>query len=191
MIPIEFEATFQNINVADLRNKLEGIGAAQVHEEQLLSRVAFNLPTIDSNAFVRVRNEFGKITMTYKSIKGDTIDGQKEVELDIDNFENGIVFLRALGCNEKAYQETKRETWKTGNGVMVTIDTWPFLETFVEIEGENELDVRTISEELGFKWVNAIFDGVTLQYANKYHITKERINDHTPKIMFDMENPFL
>ena len=73
----------------------------------------------------------------------------------------------------------------------MTIDTWPFLETFVEIEGENELEVRNISEQLGFNWGNAIFDGVTLQYANKYHITKERINNQTPKIIFDMENPFL
>ena len=86
--------------------------------------------------------------------------------------------------------ETKRELWKI-NGVDIMIDTWPFLETFIEIEGENEENVRHVSEKLNFNWKDAIFAPVSELYKRKYKISEDRINNNTPKIVFDMKNPFI
>ncbi len=188
---IEYEATFPNIKKEDIRKRLIENNAIIIHNEQLLKRVAFNLPEKNADAFVRVRDEFGKTTMTYKNISGNGIEGQKEIEISIDNFDNGVLILEYIGCKKKSYQETLRETWQMQSGAMVTIDTWPFLESFIEIEGKDEEVVKNTSSLLGFEWDSAIFDSVTIQYSRKYGISKDRINNQTPMIIFDMNNPFL
>lgn len=77
------------------------------------------------------------------------------------------------------------------DGVDVTIDTWPFLEPFVEVEGSSEASVKTVAEQLGFVWSEARFCAVDVLYSEKYLISTERINNQTPKILFEMENPFI
>jgi adenylate cyclase class 2 len=108
----------------------------------------------------------------------------------IDNFEKGEEFLKTLGCKEKAYQETKRELWKLDN-VEICIDTWPFLEPFVEVEGKSENEVKNVSEKLGFDYSKALFCAVSSIYNMKYNISCEVIDNEISKITFDMENPFL
>lgn len=189
MDDIEYEATFTDIDIEKLSEKLNKIGAKNVHERFLMSRIALNLHDNREREWTRVRKEYDSITMTYKNVDPGTIEGQKEVEIQIDSFENGVEILKRIGCIEKAYQENYRETWDL-EGVIITIDEWPFLEPFVEIEGKSEGAVRDISERLGFEWGDAVFDAVTGLYAEKYSISRDRINNQTPKIIFEMENPF-
>jgi len=85
---------------------------------------------------------------------------------------------------------TKREKWILDD-VEVTIDTWPFLETFVEVEGETMPEVQKVSDKLGFIWKEARFVNVTDLYMEKYDITKEQINNLTPRIVFGEDNPFV
>ena len=98
--------------------------------------------------------------------------------------------LTTLGCVQKAYQETKRELW-TLDGVEITIDEWPFLEPFVEVEGESEECVMRVSRKLGFEWKDAKFCAVGTLYAEKYNLLETVINNDTSKIVFDMQNPFV
>jgi adenylate cyclase class 2 len=91
---------------------------------------------------------------------------------------------------QKAYQETLRELWVL-SGVEVTIDTWPFLDPFAEIEGASESIVQEVSEQLGFDWDTAKFCAVDQLYEEKYGVSKNKINNETPRIVFDMINPFL
>jgi len=51
--------------------------------------------------------------------------------------------------------------------------------------------VQDISESLGFDYKEAFFGSVSPLYAKKYNITEDIINNKTPKIIFDMDNPFL
>ena len=71
------------------------------------------------------------------------------------------------------------------------IDIWPFLEPVIEIEGKNEDNVKKVAEKLGFNWNDAIFDSIDYIYSKTYNIPTERINNQTPKITFDMKNPFI
>ncbi len=191
----EYEATFVNIDKDEIREKLKSVGAVLVKPEVLMKRYVFYLPEGHDRpgSFARVSDESDKITMSFKIIiRGGSknIEDQKEICLKIDNFENGVEFLKALDCEEKAYQESKREIWKI-NETEVCIDEWPFLEPFVEIEGPSEQEVKEVSEKLDFDYSQALFCAVGLIYAKKYGIDEGVINNTTPRITFDMENPFV
>jgi len=54
-----------------------------------------------------------------------------------------------------------REVWKR-DGVEATIDTWPGLNPFVEVEAETEEVVQKVSEELGFDFKEAVFGSIDL-----------------------------
>ncbi|MCX6718253.1 MAG: CYTH domain-containing protein [Candidatus Staskawiczbacteria bacterium] len=189
---IEYEATFLNINKGEIREKLEKVGAKLVKSEFMQKRVVFNLPNGHEieGAWLRVRDEDNKITMSLKVVDGEKIENQKEIGLVINDFNAGKEFLEVIGCQKKSYQETKREIWEL-DGVEVCIDEWPFLEPFVEVEGKSEKEVKLISEKLGFDYFKALFCAAGEIYSKKYGIPAEIINNKTPEITFNMGNPFL
>lgn len=179
----EYEAKFLSIDVKKLRETLAACGATRVYPEFLMKRVVFDLPKKVVHGWARVRQEADKVTMSVKLFEGESMLDQKEVELTIDNFEQGVVFLEALGMIKKAYQESKRERWNF-DGVDVTIDTWPGLSTFAEIEGDSEAVVHTASEQLGFDWSQAVFGAVSVIYERELGIREHGILDETPMITF-------
>jgi len=191
----EYEATFINIDKDEIREKLKSIGAVLVKPEALYKRVVFKLPKgqEDINKFVRVRDEQDKITMSFKLVNTGgckDIADQKEICLLVDSFEKAIDFLRAVGCQDLAFQENKREIWQIGE-TEICIDEWPFLEPYTEIEGENEQVVRDVAEKLGFDYSRAMFCTAGKIYADKYQIDESIIHDYISRITFDMENPFV
>lgn len=189
---IEYEATYPNIDKDDVRGRLKEAGATLVRPEYVQKRVVFNLPSglHIKGGWLRVRDEGNRITMSLKIVDGKGIKSQREILLEVNNFDRAEELLMLLGAPKKAYQENKRELW-TLCGVEVTIDEWPFLEPFVEIEGESEDVVKKISETLGFDYKQALFCSVTTLYSKKYNLPDSVINNDVSKIVFDMENPFL
>ena len=73
----------------------------------------------------------------------------------------------------------------------ITIDEWPFFEPFVEVEGKSEEQVKAVSKKIGFNYAQAKFCPVDTLYNEKYNVSIDRINNHTPKILFEMKNPFI
>lgn len=106
---IEYEATFLDIDVEDMRKRLLASGATLVKAEFLQKRTVFRLPkSIEiTGGWVRVRDEGDKITLSLKVVDGNNIEDQKEVCLKIDDYQQAEILLVALGCEQKAYQETK------------------------------------------------------------------------------------
>ncbi|OGF34204.1 hypothetical protein A2223_01225, partial [Candidatus Falkowbacteria bacterium RIFOXYA2_FULL_35_8] len=172
--------------------KLLSIGAKKVRPETLMKRVNFYPPNKDKKGWMRIRDEGNKITLSYKRFLGKNIknkhkiDNQQEILLLINNFNEGIELLEALGAKKKAYQETKREEWHY-SGTEISIDTWPGLKPFIEIEAKNEKTVKKITKLLGFDYSEAIFGPVGLIYEKELNISQEQINNHTPEITF--KNP--
>ena len=74
--------------------------------------------------------------------------------------------MKELGLKQKSFQESKREIWNL-DGVEIVIDTWPFLDPFVEIEGQSKQDVKKNSSKLEFSWEDTIFGPVTEIYYRK------------------------
>ncbi|MBU0661154.1 CYTH domain-containing protein [Patescibacteria group bacterium] len=189
----EYEASFYPIKPEKIREKLIDIGAKQKRKQYKQTRTVFAFPKGHEmkGAFLRVRDEAGRITMTIKMIAAEEgIERQKEIELVVDDYEQALEFVSTLGATQKSVQETKRELWEY-KGVEIMIDWWPFLEPIIEIEGESEAVVCTLAEQLGFNWDDAIFDTIDAVYTKVYGKTNDDINNHTPKIVFDMDNPFI
>lgn len=187
----EFEATFKDIDKNEVRKILLSVGAKLIQKEHLLKRVVFKLPEGHEipGGWLRVRDEGDKITMSLKVVDGDRIEDQKEIYLVVEDFKKAQLFLTTIGCVKKADQESKRELWLLED-VEITIDEWPFLEPFVEIEGKSKKKVKEISEKLGFDYGKALFCAVDKLYSLKYGIPEEVI-DKAPKIIFNSKNPFL
>lgn len=183
----EIEAQFLEINKDEIRKKLSSVGAVLKKPETKMKRVVFDTGV---NSFARVRDEgAGKIVMTYKNVTDDnSILGTKEVNITVDNYENAVMFLKSIGLEIKAEQETFREIWVLGD-TEITIDTWPWLPTFIEIEAPSETAVWKAAGKLGFSRDDAVFGSVDTKYQHYYGVDPDVVNFHTPKITFDMDPP--
>lgn len=188
---IEFEATFPNIDKDKIRAVLKKAGATVIKQEFLMKRVVFDLPAGHEieGGWLRVRDEGDKTTMSLKVVNGEKIEDQKEVYLEVNDFDQAVLLLESIGARNKAFQESKREIWNLEQ-VEICIDEWPFLEPFIEVEGKDEESVKSVSQKLGFEYSQALFCSVDTLYNLKYGIDKETIN-HTFQILFESENPFL
>lgn len=175
---IEIEAKFLDVNAGALRTALEKAGATLVHEERLMRRKNFD--HTDSRlekigGWIRVRDEGDKTTLTYKQLSNRTIEGTKEIEVVVNDFDKTTDFLLAIGMDNKSYQETKRERWEL-DGVEVTIDTWPWIPTFVELEGKSEGKLKNVAEKLGLSWVNAMHGSVETAYQAVYSVSEAEVD---------------
>lgn len=191
-MPIEYEATFINVDKDEIRGRLKKAGASLIKPEFMQKRVVLNLPAGHEipGGWLRVRDEQDKITMSLKIVNGDKIENQQEICLKIDNFTSGVELLESIGCQTKAYQESYRELWLL-NGVEITIDEWPYLEPYVEVEGISEEAVKDVSVKLGFDYTQAIFGAVDILYNKKYGTPIDKINNEISRITFTEPNPFL
>src|SRR3989339_392082 len=165
---IEYEATYKNINKDEVRERLRNVGAQFVQPEYLQKSLIFNMPKGHEvfGGWVRVRDEGDRITMSFKVVSGDKLHDQKEINLKIDNFEEAQKFLIGIGCEQVSYQEKKRELWKL-DGTEITIDEWPFLEPFVEVEGKSENEIKMVSERIGFDYSTAAFGSTDMWFREK------------------------
>jgi adenylate cyclase class 2 len=187
---IEYEATFIDIKKDQVRQKLKELGATLKRAEFMQKRATFNLPRGHeiNGGWLRVRDEGNKITLTLKVVDGNKIENQREILLNVDSFEQAVSLLSTIGCSKKSFQESKRELWIL-DGTEITIDEWPFLEPYVEVEGKTEQAVKDASKKMGFDYSKALFCTVDTIYEMKYGVSKDVVNK-TPEIKFNTKNPF-
>lgn len=179
MINSEIEATFINIDKDNLRAKLKTAGAELIQPEILMRRTIFD---VDEHSFARVRDEGNKITMSYKHLDELSLSGMKEACVEVNDFQEAVNILQALGHKIKAEQEALREEWLL-DGVKVDIDTWPWLPSYVEIEGSSEESVKNVATKLGFDMKDAYYGSVDRIYQVYYDVTDADIN-YCPEIKF-------
>ena len=182
----EIEASFLDVNKDDLREKLKVAGAECIKPEIMMRRTVFDS---GPHSFARVRDEGDKIVMTYKNFEDeDSIMGVKEVNLIVNNYDDAVKFIAGCGLEQKAVQETYRETWIL-DGVEITIDTWPWIPTYSEIEGPSEEAVWSVAERLGFKKEDAMFGAVDKIYNHYYGVDTDIVDFETPVINFEIDPP--
>ena len=167
----EIEATYLSVDKEDVRKKLKVAGLALQTPEYMMRRKTFDFLRVapGRNKWGRVRQEADRVTMTVKEVRGSGINDTYEVELVVNDFNTASAFFEACDIPAKAFQENMREVWGR-DGVEVTIDTWPGLNPFVEIEAETEEVVQKVSEELGFDFKEAVFGSIDLVYEKELGI---------------------
>lgn len=175
----EIEAKFLNIDPEKIRTRLQEIGAVMEYAERLMKRKVFDYPDArlrKEGAWVRVRDEGdSKITLSYKKLVDRSLHGTKEITLNVSDFGTMCDFLQACGFDSKSYQETRREKWILGESE-ITIDTWPWIPTFIEIESPSEEEVRKVSDLLGFDWKEALHGSVETAYQDLFDVTEDEID---------------
>lgn len=103
--------------------------------------------------WLRLRQDGNKIELTMKYIYSTEaeyeIDKVKEVEILVNDFEIANKLVEEMGYYRKKLVEKRRVTY-TLDGMNIEIDTWPLLETYVEIEGKNVDDIYILAKKLGY-----------------------------------------
>ena len=188
----EIEAKFVNVGIAYIRSKLESIGAILIQPMRDMQRVTIDTPDLKKkDAFVRIRNEGDKTTITYKQFNSLTIDGVKEIEVTVSDFDDAVALFKEAGLVYGSLQESRRETWKLGE-VEIVIDEWHWLNPYIEIEGPSEELVVSTSEKLGFNWTDAIFGDVMAAYRVQYpHLGMDDTVGNLPEVRFNDPLPEL
>lgn len=181
----EIEAKFTDIDKDALRSRLGNLGYVCEMPEILMRRKILKFQQDREGYYARVRDEGTRITMTVKNHVGTGINDVYEAEVMIDDFDRGVLLLEMAGWRVKAYQETLREIWRhLDQGIDVTVDTWPSIPAFCEIEASDEQIVRTAAEALGFNWDDALFGAVDTLYWHHIKLAPDIINN-LPEITFD------
>jgi adenylate cyclase class 2 len=168
----EIEVKFLSLSHDEVRKRLLEIGATCVHPMRLMKRAIIDftnhrLVQGESNAYVRVRDEGDKVTLTYKQFNSLSVDGAQEIETTVGSFEDAIAIFIAIGLEVMSFQESKRETWEY-KGYEIVLDEWPWLNPYIEIEGMSEDGLKLIATELGLQWDKAAFGDVMVAYRAQY-----------------------
>ena len=162
----EYEVRILEIDVDDVLKRLEKIEATK--EWDLLQRryVYDLIPKVDGK-WVRLRTNGKKTTLTIKDIVSSEIDGTRELEMEVDDFDKCYQILKELGYEDRGYQENRRIQYKYED-VEIDIDYWPLIPTYLEIEGPSEEKVYEILELLGYNREEATsrdVDGIYQDYG--------------------------
>jgi adenylate cyclase class 2 len=179
----EIEATFLGVDKELVRAKLKSFGAKLIHSEKLMRRKVFDFEDRRLNskgAWVRVRDEGNQVTLSFKIEKDKTVLGTSEVMVVVDDFDKTCKFLEAIGLEVKAVQETKREKWEYDR-VEVCVDTWPWIPTYVELEGSSEEGLKSLAGKLSLDWKEAKHGSGA--YGLYYDVSEDTMNK-CPEIVF-------
>lgn len=192
----EIEAKFLNVDFGEIREKLTNLGAVCEQSMRLMRRYTFDNSYMKKgkDSFVRVRDEGNKVTVTYKQFDSLSLHGAKEIEIEVNDFDQAVALMREIGAGEDAqsYQESRRGTWRLDQAEIV-LDEWPWLKPYIEIEGDTEETVRCTVDLLGLSWDNAVFGDVMVAYRAQYPhlsvkntvgaIAEVRFSDPLPDIL--------
>jgi adenylate cyclase class 2 len=84
------------------------------------------------------------------------------------------LLLERLGYPAYRHQQKLRHTFVLDN-VMVEIDTWPRIPTYVELEGESEQALKDVAEKLSLGWKDAVTDNPRKVIEDRYKIPVGRM----------------
>lgn len=156
----EIEAKFLDIDKENIIKKLISLDALEVFSNRSFFRSVYDYPDLrlsnEKTAWLRVRDEGDKVTMTYKQRFGVNENmlqdgGINEIEVEVSDFEQTKKILEAIGLKEKFYEEQIRTKYMVDE-VEVCIDEWPLLKPYMELEGTSFEQLKKVANKLDLDW---------------------------------------
>lgn len=175
----EYEVRVLEIDKEKLIKRLEDLGAKKIADFDYRRRI-YNFVPKDPNKWIRLRTDGNKTTLTIKEIKSLEIDGTKEMEIEVSDFDETNNMLNKLGYKAHTYQENKRTRYLLDD-VELDIDSWPYIPTYLEIEGKDEKSVKDMIKLLEIDEAKVTSIDVQGVFRKFYNIEISNI----PVIKFD------
>ncbi len=168
----EIETKILEVNKEIILQKLIELGATKIKDTRLTvdwycikEALATSHPW-----YLRVRKTSdGKSEVTWKSLEtfvGNTRQS-KEININIDDFENTKLILEAIGLIHYAHQEKDRISFTYLNWNF-DLDQYPDMPAYLEIEGTSEDHVREAIELLELHSHEALSQGETKLIRERY-----------------------
>lgn len=144
----EYEIVIQNnhITMDKLKEKIKSLGGEMVQEEKVFFHFVYRHPYKGNHNFIRLRNEYNHITLTYKIHSLN--DFPIEHEVVVKDFNSANKILELLGCKKKYECHKLREIWKLEGCKEIVFDTYPGIETYAELECNSKEDIISSLERL-------------------------------------------
>lgn len=172
----EIEAKWLGIDHEQMAKKIENLGGKLVLEKTPMIRTIFD--TGKKGSFIRVRDEHDKITLTYKRVDDETsLIGTKEICFEVSSYDDAVEFIKTLGFEQKSIEETRREIWEL-DSAEISLDEWPWLPPFMEIETPDEETMKNVVSKLGLKIEDAMYASADYVYARYYDVTPDEVIEH-------------
>lgn len=189
----EFEAKFYPVDKEKYRQKLRLIGAKLIIPERKMIRIVGDRwvnPAFKKNDYIRVRNEGNLVRLSYKTTADENgkLTDQKEIDVEVSDFDKTVEILKLAGIKFNRIQETLREEWEY-KGAQITIDTWPGLLPYTEVETDGEDKVKMLALELELNWEKRIITAAPEIFVRVYQINLEEVLEKLSDIRFE-NNPF-
>lgn len=144
---IEYEERILEVDKEELIKKLEKLGAVKVGDFHQ-KRNVYDVKPPHESRWIRLRSDGKKTTLTYKNVEKDTIDGTKELEIEVDDFDKTDEMLNILGYTKRNYQENMRTRYMLDD-VELDIDSWPLIPTYLELESDSIEKIKKLEKKLG------------------------------------------
>ena len=170
----EIEVRLLDIDKEDLISKLEKKNAKFIGD-WLQIRYVYDFKPVDPHRWIRLRTNGIKTTLTIKEVNDKSIEGTKELEIEVSSIEITDKILEKLGYTKRSIKENKRIRYIL-NDVEIDIDTWPHLNPYVEFEADSLDKIKEVINLLGFDYKDAITDDAQDIYMSLGY-TQEDLNN--------------
>lgn len=185
----EVEAKFLGVDFNEMRRKLGELGGVCEQPMRLMRRVIIEPDFLERrDAFIRVRDEGDRVTLTFKEFVDNSLSGAREREVVVSDFDETVEILKSGGLEHRSYQESRRETWRLGE-VEIVLDQWPWINDYIEIEAPSEELVKQMADRLGLVWSDAVFGSVDTIYKRTYPNAKNRGVIDIKEVRFTSPSP--
>jgi adenylate cyclase class 2 len=153
----EIEAKFYILQVAELRHRIEALGASLTEHRVRELNLRFDTPDRDLHQLghvLRLRQDT-RARLTYKdSSRMDAgVLSRGELEITVSDFNVTRDILEALGYQVAFIYEKYRTTYRLGAAELM-LDEMPY-GNFLEIEGDPDA-IRPAAERLQLNWATSI-----------------------------------
>lgn len=167
----EVEVRFLDVNKDELITKIKSLGGEDFGELMLEETIFYDFRDEwrENHKLVKIRDNSKKVTVTYKHFMEVSIDGTEEIEFEVSNKNSAKMFLEKCGLVAFREQQKLRHTFKLDE-VIIDIDTWPKIPTYIELEGVDEKSIKQAANKLGLDWTNAVFETPGKVIEKRYNI---------------------
>jgi adenylate cyclase class 2 len=181
----EIEARLLDVNVDEFLKKLKDCNAEFVGD-WLQIRNCYDFNPVRENSWIRLRRNEKETTLTIKEIGSEKIDGTKESEIAVSDFDTANEILNKLGYTARSIQENRRIRYML-QGVEVDVDMWPMIPAYVEFEAGSEEQIINVCKILGVEFeklttldVQSIYShyGINLRDLSVLKLEEDRKNKH-------------